>query len=445
MEKQEKELVYIDVEKIHPHPNNPRKELGDIEELSESIKLKGVLQNLTVVPSKEFLGEYTAVIGHKRRAAAVKAGKMKVPCIIDTEMTEQEQFEVMMIENVQRTDLTVYEQAQGFQMMLDFGNSVDEIAEKTGFSKTTVYHRLNVAKLNQKELQKKENDSEFQLSFKDLIELEKIESVRTRNKVLKEAKDSRNLSYLAKEAAKEEKREKNKKAILKKFRDRDIKPFPENEYTWSGKWKEVKIFDLDKDDPEKVTLKKTKEQQYYKSNYGRLHIYERKIQEQTKKQEKQGLSEEEKQLRRDRKQMKAIQENLADKIEQFLNDIFYKKVERVSGDKFMDKIWKYLILSNTDIRQSKLYLFNQDEEKNWWCLSEQEVDAYREKFEENHIAYQMLITASMERIPDLYSHDLSYQKEKRVQLLIEILSLFGFSITEEEQKLLDGTLEQYRK
>lgn len=439
-------LEYIEVSKIHPHPNNPRKDLGNLEELTESIKVKGVLQNLTVVPSKEHPGEYMAVIGHRRRAAADKAGLEKVPCVI-AEMSEEEQFEVMMLENMQRNDLTVYEQAQGFQMMLDFGNSVDEIAEKTGFSKTTVYHRLNVAKLNQKELQKKENDSEFQLSFKDLIELEKIESVRTRNKVLKEAKDSRNLSYLAKEAAKEEKREKIKKAILKKFKDRDIKPFPKNEYTWNGKWKEVKIFDLDKDDPEKVTLKKTKQQQYYESRYGRLRIYERKIQEQTKKQEKQGLSEEEKQLRRDRKQMKAIQENLADKIEQFLIDIFDNKVERVSGDKFLDKIWKYLILSNTDIRQSKLYLFNQDEERNWWCLSEEEVEAYRGKFEENHIAYQMLIVASLKRIPDLYSYDLSYQKEggKRVQLLIEILSLFGFSITEEEQKLLDGTLEQYRK
>ena len=166
-----KELVYIEVKKIHSNPNNPRKDLGDIEELSESIKVKGVMQNLTVVASPEHPGEYMAVIGHRRRAAAEKAGLEKVPCVI-SEMTEEEQFEVMMLENMQRNDLTIYEQAQGFQMMLDFGSSVDEIAEKTGFSKTTVYHRLNIAKLNQKELQKKENDSDFQLSFKDLTELE---------------------------------------------------------------------------------------------------------------------------------------------------------------------------------------------------------------------------------------------------------------------------------
>lgn len=438
-------LEYIEVSKINPHPNNPRKDLGDLEELTESIKAKGVLQNLTVVASNEYPGEYTAVIGHRRRAAAEKAGLERVPCVI-AEMTEQEQFEVMMLENMQRNDLTVYEQAQGFQMMIDFGNSVDEIVEKTGFSKTTIYHRLNIAKLNQKELQKKENDSDFQLSFKDLAELEKIKSVRTRNKVLKESKDSRNLAYLAKEAAKKEKREENQKAILKKLKGRNLLPFPEKESTWDKGWIHVKSFDLDRDNPEKATLKKSKEQQYYILNYSgnTLMIYERTTQQQKK--EKTELSESEKQLRRDRRQIKAIQESLADKIGQFLKDIHNNVIERVPGNKFLDKIWRYLVLSRIDLYASELYLFGQDEEKSWWGLSESEREEYRKKFENNHIAYQMLIAASLNRIPDVYSYYLSYQKEagKRVQLLVEILEMFGFSITEEERKLIDGTLELYR-
>lgn len=440
-----KELVYIEVKKIHPNPNNPRKNLGDIEELSESIKVKGVMQNLTVVASPEHPGEYMAVIGHRRRAAAEKAGLEKVPCVI-SEMTEEEQFEVMMLENMQRNDLTIYEQAQGFQMMLDFGSSVDEIAEKTGFSKTTVYHRLNIAKLNQKELQKKENDSDFQLSFKDLTELEKIESVRTRNKVLKEARDSKNLAFRAREAATEEKREKNKKLILKRLKDRNLEPCPEGVRWWSSGWNSVKRFDLDKEVPEKVTLKKVKDQLYY-TVYGKNMYIMQKETRTDQPQKKQGLSEEEKQLRRDRKQIKAIQENLADKIEQFLIDIFERKVERVSGDKFLDKIWKYLVLSGTDIRESQLYLFRQDEEKSWWMLDESEQEKYRDRFEENPIAYQMLTVASLKRIPDAYSYQLGYCRNtgKRLLILIEILTLFGFSITEEEQKLLGGTLELYRK
>ena len=78
------ELQYIEVSKIFPHPDNPRKNLGDIQELSDSIKANGVLQNLTVVPMSN--GRYTVVIGHRRLAAAKKAGLPKVPCVV-TEMT----------------------------------------------------------------------------------------------------------------------------------------------------------------------------------------------------------------------------------------------------------------------------------------------------------------------------------------------------------------------
>ncbi len=120
------ELQYIEVSKIFPHPDNPRKNLGDIQELSDSIKANGVLQNLTVVPMSN--GQYTVVIGHRRLAAAKKAGLSVVPCVA-MEMTPQEQVRTMLMENIQRSDLTVYEQAQGFQMMLDMGETVDSTPE----------------------------------------------------------------------------------------------------------------------------------------------------------------------------------------------------------------------------------------------------------------------------------------------------------------------------
>ena len=67
----------------------------------------------------------------------------------------------MLEENMQRSDLTIYEQAQGFQLMLDLGDTEEQIAEKTGFSKTTIRRRLNIAKLNQDELKKKEHAEGF--------------------------------------------------------------------------------------------------------------------------------------------------------------------------------------------------------------------------------------------------------------------------------------------
>lgn len=179
-ERVEGALVYIPVEELYPHPDNPRKELGDLTELAESIKSKGVMQNLTVVPRAE--GGYTVIIGHRRSAAAKEAGLSAVPCVI-VEMSEREQVATMLLENMQRVDLTAYEQAQGFQMMIDFGDTVEGIAEKTGFSKKTVRGRLKMAELDSEIL--KEVSSSRQLSIGDFDKIAQIEDIGKRNELLR--------------------------------------------------------------------------------------------------------------------------------------------------------------------------------------------------------------------------------------------------------------------
>lgn len=171
------EIQNISIELVKVHPNNVRKTYNDIEELAESIKAKGILQNLTVVPDPQEPGKYLTVIGNRRLTAARMAGLETVPCIV-SDMDEKEQTSVMLLENIQRSDLTVYEQAKGFQMMLDLGETEDTIAEKTGFSKKTVRHRLNIAKLDSKTLMEKERQDGYQLSLTDLYELEKIKDVK---------------------------------------------------------------------------------------------------------------------------------------------------------------------------------------------------------------------------------------------------------------------------
>lgn len=172
-------LVMLRVNRISPHPNNPRKALGDLSELTESIKAKGIMQNLTVVP---YDGNYRVIIGHRRLAAAKRAGLTEVPCVI-VEMSEQEQLATMLLENIQRSDLTAYEQAKGFQMMMDFGDSVGDIVSKTGFSETTVRRRLKMAELDGKVL---ERVSARQISFGDIDKLAEIEDVEVRNRVLED-------------------------------------------------------------------------------------------------------------------------------------------------------------------------------------------------------------------------------------------------------------------
>lgn len=172
------DLIYIPVTLLHPHPNNPRKDLGELTELANSIKEKGIMQNLTVVPRRE--GTYTVIIGHRRLAAAKAVGLTEVPCII-TEMSPQDQLATMLLENMQRNDLTLYEQAQGFQMMIDFGENVETISKKTGLSESTVRRRVKLSELNQDTLKKV---SDRQISIGDLDRLSKIEDENERNKVL---------------------------------------------------------------------------------------------------------------------------------------------------------------------------------------------------------------------------------------------------------------------
>lgn len=180
----------LPVNMIYPHPNNPRRDVGDVTELAESIKANGIFQNLTVVwggkgvevahPDEDDPDGYTVIIGHRRLAAAKAAGLETVPCMV-VEMDEREQAATMLLENMQRADLTVYEQAQGFQMMLDLGETQEGIAEKTGFSKTTIRHRLKLLELDPIEFQKAQ---ERQATFSDYIELEKLKRPESKTEAL---------------------------------------------------------------------------------------------------------------------------------------------------------------------------------------------------------------------------------------------------------------------
>lgn len=207
-------LVLLPVDRLHQHPDNPRKELGDLTELADSIKANGILQNLTVIPGhfvskEEFVkmakaegvtkavasemydpndregnfypgSDYTVIIGHRRLAAAKLAGLTEVPCVV-TFMTDKEQVQTMLSENMQRSDLTIYEQAQGFQMMIDLGSTINEISEKAGFSKNTVRSRLKLLELDAEKFKKSEARGG---TLKDYEELNKIEDPELKNKVL---------------------------------------------------------------------------------------------------------------------------------------------------------------------------------------------------------------------------------------------------------------------
>lgn len=140
------QIQMIDIDRLEPHPQNPRREMRDLSDLVASVRRSGVLQCLTVVRHPEKPEMYRIVIGHRRHAAAKIAELKQLPCTV-AELTEIEQLATMMAENVQRNDLTVPEQVGGIQLMMDLGESVGAIAKATGMSETAVKKRAKISRL----------------------------------------------------------------------------------------------------------------------------------------------------------------------------------------------------------------------------------------------------------------------------------------------------------
>lgn len=216
MERTKLAVIELPVEQLHPHPQNPRKELGDLSELADSIKEIGIQQNLTVIPyvdeaGKEVDDQYTVIMGHRRLAAAKQAGLATIPCCIRWEMAPAEQIALMLCENMQRNELTPQEEGLAFQQLkLDFGWSVDQISQRTGFSQTKVRSRLVIASLDQKKVKEKLSK---QINLGDFVALGKIKNEKKRNELL-ELVGSSSFSVLCQRALKEEQEQEFTKKLL---------------------------------------------------------------------------------------------------------------------------------------------------------------------------------------------------------------------------------------
>ncbi|HEX2639447.1 MAG TPA: ParB/RepB/Spo0J family partition protein, partial [Pyrinomonadaceae bacterium] len=137
----------IEISRIAPNPEQPRVEFGDLTELTESIREKGVLEPLLVRPNKD--GTYMIIAGERRWRSSQLAGLTEVPCI-EIDLDEQGVAEIALIENLQRKDLTLWEEADGLAALSSkFGYTHDEIAKKISKSRSTVTELMTIAGLPQ--------------------------------------------------------------------------------------------------------------------------------------------------------------------------------------------------------------------------------------------------------------------------------------------------------
>lgn len=148
-----KEIVPLEVSKIVPNPNQPRKVFKEeqILRLADSIRQFGIIQPLTV---RKIDGEYELVSGERRLRAAKELGMRFVPCVISS-ASEEESAEISIIENLIREDLNIFEQALAIETLIDtYGLTQEQIAIKLSNSQSYIANKLRLLRLSQEERDK---------------------------------------------------------------------------------------------------------------------------------------------------------------------------------------------------------------------------------------------------------------------------------------------------
>jgi ParB family chromosome partitioning protein len=132
----------LPVESIEPNPDQPRHTLGDLSELIASIQEKGVLEPLLV---RKVGGRYQIIAGERRYRAALEAGLDEVPCVV-RDSSDAEMMEIALIENLQRKDLTPFEEADGLRALAEsYGYTHEMMADRLGKSRSSVTEVLSLA------------------------------------------------------------------------------------------------------------------------------------------------------------------------------------------------------------------------------------------------------------------------------------------------------------
>lgn len=436
-------IKLIPVNMIAEHYYNPRKELGDLTELADSIKARGILQNLTVVPwfcsitgvgaddpkVQDELG-YLVLIGHRRLAAAKLAGLSEVPCAI-VEMDIKTQISTMLLENMQRSDLTLFEQAQGMQMMLNMGDTVDNISEKTGFSKTTVRRRVKLLELDQDKL--KESMSR-NVSLKDYVELNKIKDSKLRNKVLDKI-GTPNFNYELRSAIDKEKRDKAMAIVVDQLNTFAEKIKSPNGVSYVCGYH----VDSQSKDKEIEMPTDTDSVKYYYtvSDYGSIYLYR----------ENTDIDEVVNETREDKRKALYSKLEIISKRAYKLRREFISDISNTKAKKSIEMIIEYTVYTMGGY--NRLYLNELIDLLNIKPEVEEEteldfshiVDELRKKPEFYLLASTYCMLDSSRET--YFNWSCEHQSNEDLDKIYNLLIKLGYQISDEEQKLRDGTHELF--
>ncbi|MDY6016136.1 MAG: ParB/RepB/Spo0J family partition protein [Oscillospiraceae bacterium] len=141
------QIILIPQEDIYPNPNQPRSrfDFDELEGLAQSIRQNGIIQPIAVrINSK---GQYELISGERRLRASRLVGVPQIPCII-MEVDDRKSALFALLENVQRSDLGFFEEAQAIEKLInDFGMSRDEVCKRLGKAPPTISNKLRLLRL----------------------------------------------------------------------------------------------------------------------------------------------------------------------------------------------------------------------------------------------------------------------------------------------------------
>ena len=441
------EIKMIPIGDLMHHPENPRLDLGDLEELTASIKANGILQNLTVVPDLQKC-KYLVVIGNRRLEAAKAAGLVELPCSI-RDMDHQEQIATMLQENMQRSDLTVYEQAKGIQMMMDLGFDKNEVSERTGFSRTTIERRLAVASLPEKETKEA---VECGWDLTDLVEISKIEDEKTQKRLLVET-SAEGLKQAIEMAKRDQDRARARKILLPQVKKFAVEMTTAQQCERYGNgWEHLKKYDVKLEDGAKVTVPQEEGKYYFIEAWGTIEIWQ--------KAKKVKHIKTDAEIALEKKQHDAKELNARMK-ENRIAYVASWKPTRMQESSLKAKLWQY-IFDNVSTYDNGAFLitYHSWNSNLFRQLCGMPKEENRDKDETIYaemarrgIPMGRAILAwilcggvrSDDRIGYASEYNGNYSKDEDMDRVYAILTDNGYQLTEEEQQWKDGTHSIYQQ
>jgi ParB family chromosome partitioning protein len=171
----------ISLDRIDPNPRQARSELGNLEDLMASIKAKGILEPILVRPKND---RYEIIAGERRFVASKNIGLKEIACI-EMSVRDNEALELALIENLQRKDLDVFEEADGLNALIDiYSYNHNQLAEKIGKARSTITEIINVARIPKR---LRELCKTHQITSRStLIEIAKLEKEQDMEKLISE-------------------------------------------------------------------------------------------------------------------------------------------------------------------------------------------------------------------------------------------------------------------